>query len=175
MNSVIPKHAAASDFEFSLEYDWNGLGIATRFSCQNAFGKRILSVLVKDGKSGLQNNGAGVEIFVDEMDGAAGEFYAIFESLALRFQSGERREQRRMDIEDAIWKLCDKKRRQQAHVSGEADEIDFVLIEYGSDLAVVDFAFQSFRRNHPRSNAARLGALDAGGAFAIADDDGAVS
>src|SRR5260370_5655112 len=105
------------------------------------------------------------------MDGAAGEFYAIFEGLALRFKAGERREQRWVNVQDAIWIFCDEEGRQQAHVSGEADEIDFVFVKNGGDLAVVDFALEAFRRDHAIGNAERFSTLDAGRAFAIADDD----
>src|SRR5260370_28753721 len=120
----------------------------------------------------LQHNGAGVEIFVDEMDGATGEFHAVFERLALRFEAGERREQRRMDIEDAVRKFGDKKGREQAHVSGEADEINMEFVEDGRDLAVVGFALEAFRGNHTGLDSTRLRALDAGRALAIADNDG---
>src|SRR5260221_146843 len=78
--------------------------------------------------------------FVDENHGAAGEFYAVFESLALGFEAGEGREKRRMNIEDAVGKFCDEERREQTHVTREADEVDFVLVENGGDLAIVSFA-----------------------------------
>src|SRR5882672_2037324 len=110
--------------------------------------------------------------FVDEMDGATSEFHAVFEGLALRFQPGERREQRRMNIQDAVQKSCDKKGRQQAHVSGETDQIDLLFVKNRSDLTVIDLALQAFRRNHARLDSTRFRALDARRALAIADDDG---
>jgi len=134
--------------------------------------KRFFRVVIEDRNRGLQNDGAGVEIFVDEMDGAAREFDAIFEGLALRFEARERGEQRRVNVQDAVWIFCDEERREQAHVSGEADEIDFMLVKNGGDLAVVDFAFETFRWDCARLDATRFGALDAWRAFTIADDDG---
>src|SRR5260370_23300307 len=77
-----------------------------------------------------------------------------------------------MDIEDTIRKFGDKKGRKQAHVSGKTDQIDFLFVEDGRDLAVVGFALEAFRRNHAGLDSTRLRALDAGRAFAIADDDG---
>src|SRR5260370_40884551 len=77
-----------------------------------------------------------------------------------------------MSLKYAMRKLGNKKRREQAHVPGEADEIDFVLVEDGSDLAVVDFAFEALRRNDASLDAAGFRALNAGCAFAIADDHG---
>src|SRR5690349_15307533 len=104
------------------------------------------------------------------MDGAASEFDAVFQGLALRFEAGKGGEQRGMNIQYAIWKFGDKKRRKQAHVSSEADEVHFVFIENGSDLTVVDFAFQAFRRNYANRDATRASALDTGSALTIADD-----
>src|SRR2546427_5412649 len=164
--------AAADDLEFSFQDNLNGFGIDTMLLFENFFGEGCFRIFVEDGDSGLQNDRAGVEIFVDEMHGAAGEFDAVFEGLALRFEAGEGGKQRRMNIQDAIGKFGDKKRRQQAHVTGEADEVDFVLVQNSGDLAVVDFPFQTLRRNHARLDSSGFGALDAGSAFAIADDDG---
>jgi len=75
-----------------------------------------------------------------------------------------------MDIQDAVWERGYKIWRQQAHVAGQADEVDFVLIEDRDDLAVIRFALQTFRRNRSRRDAARFCAIEAGRAFAIADD-----
>src|SRR6266566_470852 len=106
------------------------------------------------------------------MDGAAGKLYAIFEGLALRFEAGKGGQERRMNVQDAIWIFCDEEGRQQTHVSREANEINFVLVENGGDLAVVNFALEAFRRDHARFDAACFGALDARRAFTIANDDG---
>src|SRR5437899_3730648 len=111
--------AAADDFVVSFQDDFYGLGVDAMFLFQDALGKGVLVVGVEDGDGGLQNDGAGVEIFVDEVDGAAGEFYAVVEGLFLRFQAGERGEERGMDIEDALGKGGNEKRREEAHVAGE--------------------------------------------------------
>jgi len=55
---------------------------------QNFTGERHFCIAVANGNNRLQDDRAGVEIFVDEMDGAAGEFHAVFERLALRFEAG---------------------------------------------------------------------------------------
>ena len=48
-----------------------------------------------------------------------------------------------MNVQDAIWIFRDEKWREQAHVAGEADQIHFVLVENGGDLAVVGFALET--------------------------------
>ena len=59
------------------------------FLFQDALGKGVLVVGVENRDGGLQDDGAGVEIFVDEVDGAAGEFDAVVEGLFLRFRPGK--------------------------------------------------------------------------------------
>jgi hypothetical protein len=81
--------AAAGDLVFSFQDDFDSFGIDAVLFFQNFCGEGGLGVFVEDGNGGLQNDGAGVEIFVDEMDGAAGEFHAVFEGLALRFKAWE--------------------------------------------------------------------------------------
>ena len=95
--------AAAVDFEVSFQDKFNGFGVDSVLFAQDVLGEGGFGVIVGDGDDGLQNDGAGVKIFVDEMNRAAGKFYAVFEGLALGFEAGKRRQQRRMDIQDAIW------------------------------------------------------------------------
>src|SRR5207245_2149689 len=125
-----------------------GFGIDAMLFFQNVLRERGFGISIEDGNDGLENDRAGVEIFVNKMDSATGEFYAVFESLALGFEAGEGREERRMNIKDAIGKFGDEERREQAHISGEADEVDFVIVENGGDLAIVGFALEASRRDH---------------------------
>ena len=96
--------AAAGDFVVPFQDDFYGLGVDSMFLFQDALGKGVLVVGVENRDGGLQDDGAGVEIFVDEVDGAAGEFDAVVEGLLLRFEAGERGQERGMDIEDALGK-----------------------------------------------------------------------
>jgi hypothetical protein len=164
--------AAAFDFETAFEDDSNGFGINSVFLMQNARGEGVLRVVVFYWQDSLENDGASVEIFVDEMDGAASEFDAVFEGLALRFEAGERREKGRMNVEDAVGERGDEVRGEKAHVAGEADEVDFVFVEDGDDLTVVGFALEAFGGDGAGGDAAGFGAVEAGSAFAIAEDYG---
>jgi len=75
---------------------------------EDASGKRIHCVIVVNRNGGLQDDGAGVEIFVHEMHRASGEFHAVFEGLALGFETGECRQKRRMNVESAAVKFVDE-------------------------------------------------------------------
>src|SRR5882724_8470709 len=164
--------AAAGDFVIPFQDDFYGLGVDVMFLFQDAFGKGVLVVGVEDRDGGLQDDGAGVEVFVDEVDGAAGELHAVVEGLLLRFEARERGEERGMNIQDALGKGGDEEWEEEAHVACEADEIDLVFAEDGGDLAVVGFALEAFGGDGAGGNVAGGGAFEAGGAGLVADDDG---
>lgn len=135
---------AAFDFEAAFEDDSNCFGINSVFLVQDSRGKCVLCVVVVHGQNGLENDGTGIEIFIDKMDCAAGEFDAIFEGLALRLKAGKRRQQRWVNVQDAAGERGHKIGRQKAHVAGEADEVDFVLVKDCYDQSIVRFALQTF-------------------------------
>src|SRR5579864_6045709 len=98
MVSLGIQYAAACDFVSAFEHDSNGFGIDSVFLVQNSRRESVFGVVVFYGHDGLQNDGAGVEILVHKMDGATGEFDAVFESLALGLKTRERRKQRGVNI-----------------------------------------------------------------------------
>ena len=164
--------AAAGDFVVPFQDDFYGLGVDAMLLFQDTGGKRVLVVGIEDRDSGLQDDGAGVEVFVDEVDGATGEFDAIVEGLLLGFEARKGREERGMNVQDSLGKSRYEEWREEAHVASEADEIDLVFVEDGGDLAVVGFAFEAFGGDGAGGNVAGGGALEAGGARLVADDDG---
>ena len=75
---------------------------------QDSFRERRFRVVIHHGNDGLHDDGTGVEIFVHKMHGTPGEFHAILECLALRFEPRKRRQQRGMNIQDAVRKFGHK-------------------------------------------------------------------
>ena len=67
---------------------------------QDARGEGLHGVVVLHGYGRLQNDRAGIEIFVDEMHRAARILHAVLERLVLRVESGKGGQQRRMNIQD---------------------------------------------------------------------------
>lgn len=163
--------AAARDLVIAFEDNFHGFGVNAVLLLQNARAERVFGVSVLDRHDGLQDDRAGVEIFIHKVNRAASEFYSVFERLALGFEAREGREKRGVNIENALGKGGDKVGGKQAHVTGEADEVDAGFVEDGGDLAIVGFALEALGRQDFCGDAARFGAFDAGSAFAIADDN----
>ena len=67
--------------------------------------ERLLRIVVQHRHRRLQNNRAGIQILVDKMHRAAADLDAMFQRLMLRVEAGERGQQRRMDIQRALWEF----------------------------------------------------------------------
>ena len=142
------------------------------FLLQNAGRQRVFVVGVEHRNSLLHDDRAVVEFLVHKMHGAAGNFHSVSEGLLLRFESGKRGQQRRMDVENPLRKLLHEPRREQAHVSREADQIHIVLLERGDDFAVVFLSRLALRWNHQRIQAALPCRGDARCVRFVGDDNG---
>src|ERR1700676_2391264 len=76
-----------------------------------------------------------------------------------------------MDVENPRRKLLHKPGREQAHVTGEADEIDFVVQECSYNFAVVLLASLTFRGNDKRIEPSLTGAFKTGSIGAVRNHD----
>ena len=72
-----------------------------------------------------------------------------------------------MDIQDAMRELLDEPRGEQAHVSGEADEIDIVLLEPSDDFSIMLLAGFSLRWKDEGVQSAAARGFDAGSISAV--------
>ena len=81
--------AAAFDAD-TVEGDaFDGFGVEVPLGLLDAGVEGGGSVVVVHGDGLLGDDGAGVDALIDEMDGAAGDFNAVIESLFPCFESGE--------------------------------------------------------------------------------------
>ena len=73
------------------------------------------------GTASCRRTRTGVEALVDEVDRDAGRLDARRERVVDRVRARERREQRGVDVHDAVREAREKRRREQMHVAGEHD------------------------------------------------------
>jgi hypothetical protein len=104
---------------------------------ENAFGESVGVVGLENGDRSLKNDGSVIEMLVHKVDRAAGDLHAIVERLLLGIEAGEGGKQRGVDVENAVGECGDESGREQAHVAGEADEVDFVLVKAGDEICIV--------------------------------------
>src|SRR5258708_36395177 len=76
-----------------------------------------------------------------------------------------------MDVENFRRKLLHEPGRKQAHVTGEADEIDFAVQESRHNFAVVLLAWPAFRWNDERMESALAGGFQTGSIGTVRNHD----
>src|SRR5580704_1415143 len=69
---------------------------------ENARGQRIDRIIIEHRYGGLDQDRAGVQKFIDEVNGAASDFYTMIEGLTLCVEAWKGGEQGRVDVEHAI-------------------------------------------------------------------------
>src|SRR5690348_4995163 len=94
----------------------------------------------------------------------------MLKRLALRLEPRKRRQQRGVNVQNAIRKRGDKIRRNQAHITRKANQIDTRRLQCRHNQLVIGLALQPFRRNRSRRNPARPRTLQPRRVFAIAQD-----
>ena len=115
----------------------NSLGVRDVLLRENARGESRGGVRILDRHCALEDDDAVIHALVDEMNRAAGDFGAVAERLLLRVEPREGRKQRGVNVQDAVREALDKGRRKDAHVAGEDDEVDPVLLKSSDHLGVM--------------------------------------
>lgn len=84
-----------------------------------------VGVVARQNRNGrLSDDRSGVHLRADEMNSAAGDFDAGFNHPPMDVEALERRQQRRVDVEQFAVPAFDEAGGQNAHEAGEADEFD---------------------------------------------------
>ena len=103
------------------------------------------AVVIENRNGGLQHNRTIVEAGRHEMYRGAGHPDAVIECLTLRLEAGERRQQRRMNVEDAIRKRLEQLRAKSPHIPGKANQTDAARAKDLDDGAIVRVAIGVIR------------------------------
>ena len=142
------------------------------FLGEDAGAENFGGVVVEDGDGALEDDGAVVDLLVDEVDGAAGDFGPGGERLGLGVEARKGGQKRWVDVEDAVAEGGDERRGDDAHIAGEADEADLLLMKAGEDFGVVLGASAADGRDAKGRQAKRAGRGEAVRVGEVGDDAG---
>src|SRR5678810_1144245 len=102
------------------------------------------------------------------MNGSAAHLHTVLDGLPLRLESGESRQERRMDVHDAVRERLNELRSHEAHESGEAHESDVARTQlHGERMVVVIARRKGAMREHQRFDAGRTRPLKTRGIFPV--------
>jgi hypothetical protein len=163
--------AAALDLVLAAGDAGDGLRVGDVLLGEDAAGEGVGVVCGQNRDGALEDDDAVVEVLVDEMDGTAGDGYAVVEGLLLGVEAGKGGEQGGVDVEDAVGKGVDEFGREQAHVAGETNEIDIGGAKVGEHVAVVIGARAASGDADLGGQAEVASGLDAGGVSDVGEDE----
>ena len=103
--------------------------------------QRLGSVILHHGHALLNEDGTGVRSRVDEVHRDARDLAAVIERLSPAMDTGKRRQQRGMDVEDAVRKRGEQLRLDDTHEAREHDRVDAGVFKH-LDAAVFRGTFQ---------------------------------
>tara|TARA_B100000963_G_scaffold291087_1_gene261047 strand:- start:712 stop:1164 length:453 start_codon:yes stop_codon:yes gene_type:complete len=106
----------------------------------HAIAQRGFVVAIKHRNCTLGKNGAGVHAFIDKMNRAPGDACLGQENISMCMPSGKVRQERGVDVNDAMLPFVEKNRRQQSHVPSQNNEFNVVVGQSFDDLKFVFFA-----------------------------------
>ncbi len=87
------------------------LGVKTMFRLEDARREQIFIVIILHRDGSLGHDGAVIELLFHEVHRAAADLHTMLQGLALGVKTGERGQQGRMDIENALRIGADELRR----------------------------------------------------------------
>ena len=93
-----------------------------------------------DRHGGLRDDRSAVELAGDEVHRHAGDLHAVRQRLLRRVHAWERRQQRRMDVENRVGIRVEERLAEQPHESRQADERDAMRVELRDEGALEELA-----------------------------------
>ncbi len=139
---------------------------------ENARGEALSGVCVRHLDGALQDDGAVIELLVDEVHRAAGELGAVRQRLRLGVEPWKGWQQRWMDVQDAMRECGNEAGAEQAHVAGKTDEVDTMLAKSRDHLRIMLGAFAAGGRYSEGRQAAVARRVETWSVLAIGEHDG---
>ncbi len=162
--------AAADDFVLSAGDAGDGLGVGDVLLGEDTAGEGVGIVAIEHRNGALQHDHAVVQVLIDKMHRASGNFDAVIEGLLLGFKAGKRGQQRRVNVEDAVGIGRDEPRGQKPHVARQANQVHMVPAQAGEYIRIVIGAGTAPGNKKIAVEAEFTGSGKAGGIGYVGDD-----
>ena len=89
---------------------------------EDSIRERVARITIEHRDSTLQNDRPAVELERHDMNGHAAYLDPMLNCLVLCVHPGKCRQQRRVDIENRVWKSVEEHSADEPHVTGQAHE-----------------------------------------------------
>ena len=165
--------AAAGDGEAARGEKAEGLGEGEVLLLLDAGVEGLGRVALKNGDGTLNDDGTAVCAGIDEVDGAPGDLGAVVEGLFPRVEAGEGRQERGVDVEDAVGEGVQETGLDDAHEPGQHDGVRAVALDDADPFLLgraFEFGLEGGAGKILRGDAGAAGALQDEGILDIGQD-----
>ncbi len=138
---------------------------------EDARGERLDGVVGQHANGLLQDDGPAVDLDAHEVGRAPRNAHAVGKGLFLGVHSGERGEQRRVDVDEAVEVVVDERLGHDAQVPGVHEQVGRVLVDDADGLRVELLAGERAGFEHLRGDTVLLGPLERVGVAPVREDE----
>src|SRR6266540_28365 len=107
------------------------------FLFKYARGKSFLSVVIQHRNHALPDDWATIESLINKVNGTTGPLDAVFQHLAMGIKPRKRRQQTRMNIQNAAAIRFDEEGGEQTHVPRKANYLHSVRLKRRDNLTIM--------------------------------------
>src|SRR6266850_536715 len=109
------------------------------FLLEDARGKCFFGVMVKHWHDPLSDDWPAIQGFINKMDRTTRPLDAMFKHLFVGVETGKCRQEAGMNVQDAATVGLYEITREETHVAGQTNNVDFVLSERCNNFTIVFF------------------------------------
>ena len=107
------------------------------FLFEDARRERTRRVIRENRNRPLDDDRSRIEIRGDEVDGNAADLYPVLDGLRLSIDTGKRRQQRGVNVENRVGEGVDQRQPDDSHEAGEADEAYVARLQLPHERSLV--------------------------------------
>ena len=127
----LDKNATPLKGQFPVEERLNPFGVKFMSFRMNPFRQGFFVVGLFDGNNRLPDDRTGVDPLIDEVQGATGDLGAVVQRLTDRMKPGKGGKERGMNIHESPLVMPDESGGQEAHKTGQGDQINVRFLKEG--------------------------------------------
>src|SRR5689334_2577429 len=133
---ALDQAAAAQDLDASFRHEPERQRINSMLDLEHAGGECFGAVVVAHRYRRLRNDGTGIRLGHDKVNGGARYLHAGLECLSVRIETWKRRQEAGVDVEHAALPMPHELRRQQPHETAETNQLCAMRIEHRLERAL---------------------------------------
>jgi hypothetical protein len=135
--SILAQNSPPGNLILPADNQSQRFGVQLMFLFEYSRCKSFLSVVIKHRDNALRDDWATVESLINKVNGTTGPLDAVLQYLSMSVKSGKRRQQTRMNIQNAITIGFDEEAREQSHITRKTNYLYSLSLKRRDNIAIM--------------------------------------